>query len=764
MLEYEDEKKYFNRKRGDTNGECRDIYCRNLDKRKNCSERRTGNILLWNGVIVIHMSKCKSHIIIGIYISTRKYEYDENWQLTRCTEKTVGGKTVVYNYTYDKVGNRTVYERIENGVSKEKYRYEYNEANQLVKRKNTKIWGDKGTTYTYDGDGNLIREKGNEYESSVLYEYTAENRLAVVKQGDAVLMAALYDGDNNRVFQIDNTYKWEDCYGEEVLIPESQRTEDGNSPQEQLAELFPKGADSKGYTLTEYINDINQENTEVLAEYTAGDTMRQAYIYGAESAISGEQIRQGVDKEGETGYYYLYDGRESVAGIQQNISLTNSYRYDPYGNLLSGTTDAINYYGYNAESANVKTGLQYLRARYYDAETGRFTSEDTETGKKENPLSRNMYLYVVNNPLNYADPRGRFFKELWNTAKKGFKKAANWVNNHIVQPVKRAFKKAANWASDKVSSVCNAVSDWWDGVTNPAPVAYAGYNPYTYGYSTYTGGTRGNASYVPIQQRAAYMSDAEIGQLSSGYGLSGEQLVRYQKQRSEVIRKQMEKKVCTADQEKAKADWKRVGEGALKIIGGLAFAGTVGAMVVGTGGIGGVIVIGTVAAFGAADVLEGGQDIAYGVTGSDEEAWNPIKDTIFQENDTYYYAVEGALGLGASLMNPANTANQIKPVQNLTERAKINKGVGNPVKIEGKGSTGRVIPNSLNEQMAMHEVQSNPLQGAKEVPVTMGDERWPASRGWVKMQREITTSDGRKITIHFNYNKVTGAFDDFKYK
>ena len=216
MLEYEDEKKYFNRKRGDTNGECRDIYCRNLDKRKNCSERRTGNILLWNGVIVIHMSKCKSHIIIGIYISTRKYEYDENWQLTRCTEKTVGGKTVVYNYTYDKVGNRTVYERIENGVSKEKYRYEYNEANQLVKRKNTKIWGDKGTTYTYDGDGNLIREKGNEYESSVLYEYTAENRLAVVKQGDVVLMAALYDGDNNRVFQIDNTYKWEDCYGEEV--------------------------------------------------------------------------------------------------------------------------------------------------------------------------------------------------------------------------------------------------------------------------------------------------------------------------------------------------------------------------------------------------------------------------------------------------------------------------------------------------------------------------------------------------------------------
>ena len=66
----------------------------------------------------------------------------------------------------------------------------------------------------------------------VTYEYTAENRLAVVKQGGTVLMAAMYDGDNNRVFELDNTYKWEDCYGDEVLIPENQRTKDGDSPKE----------------------------------------------------------------------------------------------------------------------------------------------------------------------------------------------------------------------------------------------------------------------------------------------------------------------------------------------------------------------------------------------------------------------------------------------------------------------------------------------------------------------------------------------------
>ena len=270
--------------------------------------------------------------------TTRTYEYDDNWELTRCTEKAEGGKKTVHNYTYDKIGNRTSYEKIEDGISKAKYNYKYNDSNQLIKRTNAKIWGDPGTTYSYDKDGNLIQEcdKTNSADP-VTYEYTAENRLAVVKQGGTVLMAAMYDGDNNRVFELDNTYKWEDCYGDEVLIPENQRTEDGNSPKEQLASLVKGGSNAKGYTLTEYINDINRENTEVLAEYGADEKVRQAYTYG-ESGI-GERIS--VDKSTESSYY-LYDGRNSVTGIlTENANLTNSYQYDPYGNLTSGTADGI---------------------------------------------------------------------------------------------------------------------------------------------------------------------------------------------------------------------------------------------------------------------------------------------------------------------------------------------------------------------------------------------------------------------------------------
>ena len=74
--------------------------------------------------------------------TTRTYEYDDNWELTRCTEKAEGGKKTVHNYTYDKIGNRTSYEKIEDGVSKAKYNYKYNDSNQLIKRTNAKIWDD----------------------------------------------------------------------------------------------------------------------------------------------------------------------------------------------------------------------------------------------------------------------------------------------------------------------------------------------------------------------------------------------------------------------------------------------------------------------------------------------------------------------------------------------------------------------------------------------------------------------------------------------
>ncbi len=78
----------------------------------------------------------------------------------------------------------------------------------------------------------------------------------------------------------------------------------------------------------------------------------------------------------------------------------------------------------------------------------------------------------------------------------------------------------------------------------------------------------------------------------------------------------------------------------------------------------------------------------------------------------------------------------------------------------GKGSTGRMIPQNLHEQLAMKEVISNPLSNARELQsIRMTDPRWLEQDGWVKMSKNVNN-----IEIHYVYNTKTDAFDDFKFK
>ena len=66
----------------------------------------------------------------------------------------------------------------------------------------------------------------------------------------------------------------------------------------------------------------------------------------------------------------------------------------------------INPYRYAGYYWDRKTQMYHLQARYYDPRNGRFISADSYRGEEEQPLSQNLFVYALNNPVNYVDPTG----------------------------------------------------------------------------------------------------------------------------------------------------------------------------------------------------------------------------------------------------------------------------------------------------------------------------------------------------------------------
>ena len=112
--------------------------------------------------------------------------------------------------------------------------------------------------------------------------------------------------------------------------------------------------------------------------------------------------------------FFLADGHGSTwvladaAGAIANIAgVEQFFFYDAYGNLLNmQATLAATSYLYSGEQFDAKIGQQYLRARFYDASTGRFNRLDDFAGNSQDPQSFHKYAYVNGDPVQMVDPTG----------------------------------------------------------------------------------------------------------------------------------------------------------------------------------------------------------------------------------------------------------------------------------------------------------------------------------------------------------------------
>jgi len=101
---------------------------------------------------------------------------------------------------------------------------------------------------------------------------------------------------------------------------------------------------------------------------------------------------------------YLRDHLGSIIGTTGE---KDRIVYGPFGESENmGSTQSEErpvIYGFTGRQFDPESGTYYFRARTYDAELGRFTGKDP-SGFNGGDL--NLYRYVLNNPMNFADPFG----------------------------------------------------------------------------------------------------------------------------------------------------------------------------------------------------------------------------------------------------------------------------------------------------------------------------------------------------------------------
>ena len=185
---------------------------------------------------------------------------------------------------------------------------------------------------------------------------------------------------------------------------------------------------------------------------------------------------------------------------------------------------------------------------------------------------------------------------------------------------------------------------------------------------------------IESYKTGSFITDKDAGALNTGIKIFGD-LHEKNKEAYDEIYETEQKIKDEAEKRKTQGIWRMVGGAVLIATGAACIVLTGGAAIPIVADVAVAVGSGT-AVFGAADAIEGTQDIYYGSTGDiDSTAVNGIKDDLFQGNEDAYYLTENAFAFAASAMIPigqASTAGNLtfKSTATIVAKEGISMGAG----------------------------------------------------------------------------------------
>jgi RHS repeat-associated protein len=305
------------------------------------------------------------------------YTYDNADRLTGITQ----GSTNL-SFGYDALGRRTS-AALPGGITAA---YTWDAASQLTGITYTSGATTLGTlTYGYDLAGRVVVRGGTLFQSVLpaavtSASYDLANRLTA-RTASGVTASPTWDANGNLISDGVRSYTW-DARNRLTAIPGvASFIYDALDRRQSLT--------SGGAAMVRLYDGVDpvqeQSGGSVQANLLTGLGIDERFSRTASSTTSTLL----TDMLGST-----------VALADSTGAVATYYGYDAYGNATSSGTANDNPYQFTGRE-NDGTGLYYYRARYYSPAWGRFISEDPL-----GPSTINLYAYVEDNPLSFADPAG----------------------------------------------------------------------------------------------------------------------------------------------------------------------------------------------------------------------------------------------------------------------------------------------------------------------------------------------------------------------
>jgi RHS repeat-associated protein len=347
---------------------------------------------------------------------TVTYNYDAANLVSSLTDP--NGKQTTFNYDNDHNRTQTNYP---NGLTQY---VTYDNSDRI-----TSITGKKPATgavltnlsYSYDNgatDTGLRQSVvDNVTGKTTSYRYDSANRLASAVSPDASY-AYSYDANGNRLSATVNGVTTNATYNAADELAQSGATTYTSDANGNLLKAGagtaltynPKNQTSAAGSVT-----FNYLGAGQTARIAAGSTSFQNNALGLGSQTDatgstyftrtpdGQLISQRAP--GAT-YYYLCDAIGSTLALTDSSgTIANTYKYDPYGNIVTSTGTVSNPYRFAGQYFDAATGMYKIGARYYDPTTGRWATPDPLNDALDARAS-SAFAYASDDPVNVTDPSG----------------------------------------------------------------------------------------------------------------------------------------------------------------------------------------------------------------------------------------------------------------------------------------------------------------------------------------------------------------------